>query len=81
LLAGGQEVAVVKMLDQLDCITTDAAATTVEDLFLDIDRETIIATALRARADHFCADPLERDAATPNLVLDRDAARVIDPGV
>jgi len=63
------------VLNQLDDIAADIAATTVEDLFLGVDREPVVATAFRAWADEF-SDPLPRelDAAPINFAFDRRGA-------
>jgi hypothetical protein len=81
LRAGGFEVAAVKMLHQLDYIAADITVATVEDVLLRVDAKAINKTALRARADHFSADPLEPEAAPRDLVFDRHGACAINPSV
>jgi hypothetical protein len=67
------------MLYQFDYITADIAVPTIEDILLRVDAEPIVTAALRARADHFCADPFEVDASPRDLIFDRHRACAIDP--
>jgi hypothetical protein len=49
-LACSGEINTIEMLDERDDVATDAAATAIEELFGDIDREAIVTTAFRTWA-------------------------------
>ena len=51
--AGPNEVDTVEVLDQRDHVAASIAAPTVPDLFLDVDRKSILTSASRARSDTF----------------------------
>ena len=67
------------MAYQIDYITADITAATVEDILLRVDAEPIVTAAFWARADTFGTFALQRYAAPFYLRFDRHRACAIDP--
>ena len=63
LVAGGDEVDTVNVLNELDDITTHTALPAIPDAFFRIDRETVVAAANRARPDPLYLVATQLDAA------------------
>jgi hypothetical protein len=73
--AGGVEIDAVQVLDQLDDVATNAAATAVENIFLGVDGEAIFAAAPWAWTDKFGADAFKVDAAPKDFFSNRHGPR------
>jgi len=74
------EVDAVDMLDHLDDVAADFAATTIEQLFGDVDAEAVLATAFWTWAAAVDA-AAKLDPAPLNLAFDRNGASFIRPRI
>jgi hypothetical protein len=66
------------MPNERDNIAAVLAAPAIPNLLVDVDRETVGATALRARSNPLGAVAVQSDAARRNFILETDRARLRD---